>query len=138
MVENIEGVIVTPLNIIEVKGGDVMHAMKKTDSGFDGFGEAYFSKIEKDFIKAWKLHNSMTLNLVVPFGGVKFVLSDRTKFQEVILSKDNFARLTIPPGIWFGFQGLHGPLSIVLNLANIVHNEGEVITEELGFIDYKW
>lgn len=138
MVENIEGVIITPLNIIEVKGGDVMHAMKKTDAGFDDFGEAYFSKIEKNFIKAWKLHQSMTLNLVVPFGEVKFVLFDQTKFQEVILSKNNFARLTIPPGIWFGFQGLHEPSSIVLNLANLVHNEEEVITKELNYINYKW
>ena len=132
MVENIEGVIITPLNIIEVKGGDVMHAMKKTDAGFDDFGEAYFSKIEKNFIKAWKLHQSMTLNLVVPFGEVKFVLFDQTKFQEVVLSKNNFARLTIPPGIWFGFQGLHEPSSIVLNLANLVHNEEEVVTKELN------
>ncbi len=138
MVENIEGVIITPLNIIEVKGGDVMHAMKKTDAGFDDFGEAYFSKIEKNFIKAWKLHQSMTLNLVVPFGEVKFVLFDQTKFQEVILSKNNFARLTIPPGIWFGFQGLHEPSSIVLNLANLVHNEEEVVTKELNYINYKW
>jgi len=138
VVENIEGVIITPLNIIEVKGGDVMHAMKKTDAGFDDFGEAYFSKIEKNFIKAWKLHQSMTLNLVVPFGEVKFVLFDQTKFQEVILSKNNFARLTIPPGIWFGFQGLHEPSSIVLNLANLVHNEEEVITKELNYINYKW
>jgi|TARA_B100001057_G_scaffold476516_1_gene544632 dTDP-4-dehydrorhamnose 3,5-epimerase len=138
VVENIEGVIITPLNIIEVKGGDVMHAMKKTDAGFDDFGEAYFSKIEKNFIKAWKLHQSMTLNLVVPFGEVKFVLFDQTKFQEVILSKNNFARLTIPPGIWFGFQGLHEPSSIVLNLANLVHNEEEVVTKELNYINYKW
>ena len=39
-------IIVTPLNRINVAGGDVLHALKKTDEGFVDFGEAYFSFIE--------------------------------------------------------------------------------------------
>ena len=63
----------TPLRIIGVKGGDVLHAMKDTDDGFSGFGEAYFSSIEKGCIKGWKKHTNMTLNIVVPVGVIKFV-----------------------------------------------------------------
>ena len=48
---NISGVIVTPLSIINTKGGDVLHAMKSRDQGYLGFGEAYFSKVEPGAIK---------------------------------------------------------------------------------------
>ena len=44
----IEGVIFTPLSIIDTEGGDVLHAMKSGDPGFFGFGESYFSTIESD------------------------------------------------------------------------------------------
>ena len=37
----IDGVILTPLDIIETPGGDVLHAMKKIDPGFLSFEEAY-------------------------------------------------------------------------------------------------
>ena len=37
----------TPLKKIKVDGGDVMHAIKKTDKEFKGFGELYFSFIDK-------------------------------------------------------------------------------------------
>ena len=70
----INGVLITPLKIIETSGGNVLHSLKDTDSGFNGFGEAYFSEIEPKAIKAWKLHKKMTLNISVPIGKIKFVL----------------------------------------------------------------
>ena len=52
----IEGVIFTPLSIIETEGGNVLHAMKASDVGFSSFGESYFSIIESGVVKGWKLH----------------------------------------------------------------------------------
>ena len=69
-------ICVTPLKRISVTGGDVLHAMKKSDPGYVDFGEAYFSLVEFGTIKAWKRHLQMTLNLVVPIGEVQFVLMD--------------------------------------------------------------
>ena len=43
----IKDVVITNLNIIKSPGGNVKHAMKSTDNGFKGFGEAYFSHIDK-------------------------------------------------------------------------------------------
>ena len=63
---NLEGVILTPLKIINVSEGDVFHGMKSIDNGFKGFGEAYFSSIKMGMIKAWKRHHIMTLNIIVP------------------------------------------------------------------------
>ena len=47
----IKDVVITNLDIINTPGGDVMHAMKKTDNGFKSFGEAYFTHIHKGAIK---------------------------------------------------------------------------------------
>ncbi len=70
---DLEQIQVTQLKRISVIGGDVLHALKCTDTGFQGFGEAYFSMAEAGAVKAWKLHRRMTLNLVVPVGEVRFV-----------------------------------------------------------------
>ena len=47
---------VTPLQQIFNPGGDVWHALKSTEESFQGFGEAYFSWVELNSIKAWKQH----------------------------------------------------------------------------------
>ena len=139
----IDDVIITPLEIIETFGGNVMHAMKKNDLGYADFGEAYFSEIEKNIVKAWKRHREMTLNLIVPSGKIKFVLFDDRKgsnnrFQEVIISKENYCRLTVPPMIWVGFKGLSSFKSILLNIASIPHNPKEVDKKEIDKIEFDW
>ena len=139
----ISGVLVTPLNIIDTPGGNVMHAMKESDEGYSGFGEAYFSKVNSGSIKAWKRHKEMTLNIVVPIGKIRFVLFDDRigqvkEFQEIILSNNNYSRLTVPPMIWMGFQGLHYNESILLNIANIKHSQEESETRNIEEIEFNW
>ena len=142
----INGVNITPLSIIDTKGGDVLHAMKMSDHGYSGFGEAYFSTIEPQAIKGWKRHKQMVLNLVVPVGTVRFILFDDrdnqdnvNQFQEVTLSiEDGYSRLTIPPMIWVGFQGLGLQTSLVLNIANIEHLPEEVERKKLAEIKFNW
>ena len=38
----IKGLLISKLDVIDVPGGNVMHAMKSTSLGYEGFGEAYF------------------------------------------------------------------------------------------------
>lgn len=142
---NIDGVTLSPLKIIEVKGGDVFHAIKNGDSGYYGFGEAYFSTVQSGAIKAWKRHQEMVLNLVVPVGCVRFVAYDNRenssscgKFGEVTLSRDNYYRLTLPPMLWMGFQGVDKHTSMLLNVANIQHRGSEADRKELNDIKYNW
>ena len=95
---DIEGLLLTSLKVINVSGGDVLHAMKNTDKDFTTFGEAYFSEIFSGSIKGWKRHRKMTLNLIVPIGSIRFVIFNSKKLCKVVtLSKDNYSRLTIPP-----------------------------------------
>lgn len=141
----INGLILTSLKQIFHPKGDVFHVMKKSDVGFKNFGEAYFSTIKKNEIKPWKLHTKMTLNLIVPVGSIRFVIYDDRnnspsfrKFSEIILSLDNYKRLTVPPNIWMAFQGLGKGLNLLLNIANIEHDPQEIERMELDKIKYEW
>jgi dTDP-4-dehydrorhamnose 3,5-epimerase len=139
----IKDMVITKLDIIDTLGGNVMRAMKESSVGYAGFGEAYFSQVDKGAIKAWKRHKKMTLNLVVPVGEIRFVLFDDrevsdTQFKEVIISKDNYYRFTVPPMIWMGFQGLADGRSMLLNIANMEHDPNEVDQKEISEINYNW
>ena len=136
------GVIETSLKHIRVPGGDVLHALKITDEGFDGFGEAYFSMVEFGAIKGWKYHKRMTMNLIVPLGSVKFVFDEKCPancaFSETIIGLNNYSRITVPPKVWFAFQGQESPFSIVLNIANIVHDWEESERLSIEELPYDW
>ena len=134
-----DGVILTPLKQIYNPKGDIFHAMKKSDDGFDGFGEAYFSTIHKGDIKGWKKHTEMTLNLVVPVGKIEFVVYDENskEFFSLQLSQDNYQRLTVKPNLWIAFRGLDEN-SMLLNLASIEHDPTETENVELESIFYEW
>ena len=134
-----DGVILTPLKQIYNPKGDIFHAMKKSDHGFDGFGEAYFSTINQGEIKGWKKHTKMTLNLVVPVGEIEFVIYDENtkEFFSVKISQDNYQRLTVKPNLWMAFRGMQEN-SILLNLASIEHNPDEASNIEISKISYEW
>ena len=141
----ISGAKLTPLRKIENPLGDVLHAMKNSDIGFAGFGEAYFSTIKYGVIKPWKKHLRMTLNLVVPIGEIRFVLYDdregsftKERFMDINLSQDNYHRLTVPPGIWVGFKGEGNSINMLLNLADLEHDPLEVVRTNIDKINFKW
>lgn len=134
-----DGVIISPLKKIYHPKGDIFHAIKKSDVGFSGFGEAYFSKINKGDIKGWKKHSQMILNLIVPVGEIKFVVYDDCKeeFYNINISQKNYQRITIKAGLWVAFQGIANQ-NILLNLSNIEHNPDEAININLDEIKYNW
>ena len=128
------------LKIIKLHSGNVMHVLKKGELNNWSFGEAYFSKIKFNKIKAWKCHKKMMLNLVVPIGKVKFVFYSKkeNKFKVIRLGERKYYRLTVPPNIWFGFKGLSRTESIILNIANIKHNKKETLKCEKNKIKFNW
>lgn len=132
-----DGVILTPLKQIHNPKGDIFHAMKKSDVGFDGFGEAYFSTIHQGDIKGWKKHTQMTLNLVVPIGEIEFIVYNEIEFFMVKLSSKNYQRLTVKSGLWMAFRGVED-YNILLNLASLEHDPDEAINIALDDIAYAW
>ena len=138
---SLDDILVTPLERIPTGGGDVMHALKKSDIGFNGFGEVYFSWIENRSIKAWKSHERMTLNLVVPMGKVNFVFhstKEEKNFRSENIGDDRYVRLTVPPGIWFGFQGKASGSSLIMNVADMEHDPREVLHKSESEFEYNW
>jgi dTDP-4-dehydrorhamnose 3,5-epimerase len=142
----IEGVLLTPLKQIFHPKGDVFHIMKRSDEGFEGFGEAYFSTINYVDTKPWKKHLRMTLNLAVPLGEIRFVIYDDRqgsstfrKFFDITLGYKNYQRITIPPNLWVAFSGVGSELNLLVNIANLEHDPTEVERKDcVEDIQYQW
>lgn len=141
----IEGLLLSPLKIIDHDKGNIFHGLKVSDESYAGFGEAYFSTVKGGEIKGWKKHLKMTLNLIVPLGSIRFVALDArnaspTKGQwfEVVLGQENYQRLTIPPGVWLAFQGVKDGQNMLLNIASIEHDPSEAVSLPLEDLSYEW
>lgn len=139
-----KGVLNNELKIIDNKLGNIFHCLKKSSDGFNGFGEAYFTEVLNKKVKGWNMHKRMTVNLTVISGKVLFVVYDDRdssstykKFYSSILSKKNYKRLTIQPGLWFAMKGLKKN-NIVLNIGDLEHDPNELIKKEIDKIKYKW
>ena len=120
--------ILTPLKIIPGEKGDVLRALKKSEDTFFGFGEAYFSTVKKGQFKGWKKHSRMVLNLIVPVGSIRFYIVDLSRdisTDTIVLSTDNYCRLTVMPGIWLGFEGIGDGTNLLLNIATVEHDPTE-------------
>ncbi len=136
----LDSILETPIKNISLEGGNVKHALKSSEKSYNGFGEAYFSFLNKGAVKAWKLHTRMTMNLIVPVGNVKFVFFDpnKDKFLDKTIGEICYSRLTVPPGIWFGFKSESESQSLILNIANILHDPEEVKKKAIDEINYNW
>tara|TARA_B100000965_G_scaffold315118_1_gene275300 strand:- start:144 stop:596 length:453 start_codon:yes stop_codon:yes gene_type:complete len=139
-VEQMQGITIKPLRIIEGADGNVMHALKESENSFTKFGEAYFSTVNQNAIKGWKKHTQMHSNLIVPVGEVQFVFYDDRKNSETygcyyainLSPAENYQRLTIEPGLWMAFKGIGKELNMVMNLASISHDPNEAINDLLA------
>ena len=131
---------INSIDTIAVNGGNVKHFLNSDDASYKGFGEVYFSFIDFGMIKGWKLHTKMTMNLVVPIGDVGFVFYDEVNklFMKIKIGEKNYKRITVPPNIWFGFKGLCSNHNLVVNLADIKHDQNEARKLDISTFSYKW
>ena len=74
----------------------------------------------------------MTVNLLVCFGKVKFVVYDdrddsksKGSFFSCILSPASYMRLKISEGLWFAFKGI-SDYNMILNIASLEHSPKEL------------
>jgi dTDP-4-dehydrorhamnose 3,5-epimerase len=118
----------TNLPIIKVKGGNVMKIMKISDHKEFSFNEAYFSSIDFNYTKGWKMQLKMSSNICIPIGEVKFtfVSKDFKYHKTYILGENNYGILSIPPKIWYSFKGLSEKTSLILNISDSEHDEKDI------------
>tara|TARA_B100000242_G_scaffold266470_1_gene215316 strand:+ start:419 stop:847 length:429 start_codon:yes stop_codon:yes gene_type:complete len=139
----IDGIILTENKIINHPDGDILQIIKKSSSGFCGFGEVYVSSINKNRIKGWKRHNDITINLTVVKGNIKFAIYDdrvdSKTYKEInsfILGPySQYSRLTIISGLWVAFKGLDDN-NLLINVIPKEHDKNEADNMPLDFISF--
>jgi dTDP-4-dehydrorhamnose 3,5-epimerase len=113
--------------------GNIMKYMNQNDKHYVKFGEIYFTWIKKNYLKGWKFHTKMHMNLTVPVGKIRCIFYDKKSNKKSIfnLSEKNFGTLYVPPKIWFAFQNLDKKKnSLLVNFSNIVHDKNETINKD--------
>lgn len=144
---DIDGLLVTPLRRIPDERGAIFHMLRCDDGHFQSFGEIYFSMVHPGAIKAWHIHQRMTLNYAVPVGSVKFVCYDdrvgsptRGNVAELFLGDHNYVLVTVPPMVWNGFKGYGEHAALVANCATIPHDPDEIYRKDpfTPDIPYDW
>lgn len=144
----IEGVTATELRQISDERGAVLHMLRCDAPEFTRFGECYFSEVLPGAVKAWKRHRVQTQNLAVPVGRIRLVIYDgrensptlgRILVQE-LGRPDAYLRLSIPPGLWYGFACLGNTPALLANCADMPHqpSESEVRAIDDPSIPYSW
>ena len=65
-------------------------------------------------------------------------VDDEGAKREEMAGPDRYVRLTVPPGIWFGFRGLVAPYSLLLNVADIPHDPTEIERKDREAFMFDW
>ncbi len=143
----IDGVKIVPLRQIVDERGKIMHMLKATDPHFIAFGEIYFSCAWPGTVKAWHIHQTMTVNNAVMSGRAKLVLYDQREgspthgeVQEIFLGEDNYVLVQIPPGIANGYKAYGDKMVILANCATEPHDPEEMLRLDPASpeIPYSW
>ncbi len=144
----IKGIKIFPLKQISLEKGDVWHGLKKSDEGYKGFGEVYFSNVVPKQIKGWKKHLETTLNLVVLKGEIEFVFFDdridsetKGKFFSITASstdKEKYIRICVFPGIWMAFRCISDDEALLMDVIDQPHSDKESLRKDLDEINYIW
>ena len=143
----IDGVKIVPLRQIVDERGKIMHMLKATDPHFIAFGEIYFSCAWPETVKAWHIHQTMTVNNAVISGRAKLVLYDlregsptKGELQEIFLGEDNYVLVQIPPGIANGYKAYGDKMVILANAGTEPHDPTEMLRmpPDTDEIPYDW
>jgi len=123
---------IVPLRVIADDRGAVLHMLRADVPHFREFGEIYFSAVHRGVVKGWKRHRRATLNLAVPVGRVRLVVFDdregspsRGQSADLVLGRDDYKLVVVPPGVWAAFQGIAEGTSLVANCSTLPHDPSE-------------
>ena len=143
----IADLVFLPQKKIASAEGSLLHVLRADSPLFKNFGEVYVSTVMNGAVKAWKMHKLMTQNLVVPHGQVLFSIYDGRQdsrtygcVQEVLLSREDYFLMQIPPLVWYGFRGMASLESLIVNCASLPHDPDEVerLPSDSDRVPYRW
>lgn len=134
----VNGVVLENLPVIPASGGAVLKMLNPQSQLLPNlascFGELYFSEINPGIIRAWKRHKFQTQHFTAPVGLLKLGFFDvrldsptRGQGFSLLLGRpDHYRLLAIPPGIWYGFEGVANTPSLICNFASHPHDPAEM------------
>jgi dTDP-4-dehydrorhamnose 3,5-epimerase len=150
---SIPGLTLTPLTLIPDDRGYLLELLRADSPGFTGFGQVYLSATYPGVVKAWHRHRKQTDQFVCVAGAVKVVVlweeaqpvpgsgAPQWHTYEKVLSAQTPQRLTIPPGLYHGWQALGPETALVLNCCDQPYNYEQPDEERVaahGVLPYDW
>lgn len=134
----INGVRKIRLKKFKSQKGDLLKFVSRNKNFYKKFGEIYFTEV-KEKIKGWNYHKKNTCLITVPHGKVEFNLVDGrqkkvnfNKKLKIIIGKENYYLLIIPPRVWFSFKSIDKS-SLVANLIENPHSDLETKKKEIKY-----
>lgn len=119
----ITGVRVKPLRVIPDERGRLFEMLRRDESLFTAFGQAYCTTVNVGVVKGWHYHKKQVDNFVCVGGMIKLVAYDarprsstKGQINEFFLGVHQPLLVQIPPGVYHGFKGISHPEAIVINL----------------------
>ena len=118
--------------IFNIKG-NIIKFIKNNDKTYKKFGEVYLTWVKNNYLKGWKYHKKMHMNLTVPVGKIRFMFYEKKTNKKITidLNENNSGVLYVPPKIWFAFQNIDKKKdSLLINFSNIIHSKKETLNKD--------
>jgi dTDP-4-dehydrorhamnose 3,5-epimerase len=145
----IEGVSTKKLVVHPDERGRLFEILRNDDAIFKRFGQVYVTTAYPGIVKAWHFHKIQTDYFCCIHGLARLVLYDprdksptKGNLVEFSLGPENLELVTIPPGIYHGFQCISETEAIMLNIPTEPYNPQSPdeyrIDEHSKDIPYSW
>ena len=96
---------------------DILKIYSKDDSCFNGFGEAYITKVRQKEFKGYHCNLNSNSNLFILSGKVKFFIKLKKNIKTIILTDVSKKLLIIKKNTSYGFLAIKN--SRILNIASM-------------------
>ena len=109
----IAGVLVKNLEVRADERGRFVELVRADEPGLGAFGQVHLTTLYPGVVKAWHRHRHRTDTVCVVSGMARLGLYDaredsktKEELNQFFLGVHAPLRITIPPGVWFGFKGI--------------------------------
>jgi dTDP-4-dehydrorhamnose 3,5-epimerase len=125
----IDGVDVKKLIVHPDERGRLFEILRSDDAIFRKFGQVYITTAFPGVIKAWHYHKIQTDYFTCVHGQAKLVLYDARsgsksfgKIMEFVIGPREPKLISIPPGVYHGFQCVSDIEAIMINVPTEPYN----------------
>lgn len=114
---------------VDAEGGEIIKAISTNSKEFQGFGEAYFSKLNQGIFRGWRRHDRSDSIVFIISGSASFhFVPDSSKCFTISLGIciEEKVCLQIPRGLLFGFIASSSRPVTIMNFSSVRHDQDEV------------